>query len=288
MIYVRSHNHLGDSAILTGAVHNVKTAHPELQFAYSGWCPEIWQNNQDAIVVPNASAILVDYGHLWDEQNAIHGNVVEAFTLSLCRALAIPLVPCVTKTPVIHLTAGEREAGRDFCGKILLNANAQKQSQTKLYPYWQEVVDYLHGYDIVQTGSNERRNITNDLYGVTDMRGMTEDVRSLLAMVANCSCVVSPPSGIVNIAAAFGTPCVVVCGARESARLTDYPNMVHVVSRSCGYDGAKNGCIGFSMCKYESRPCVKPAKTSNGTICASCMEMINPCEIADAVKSIAR
>ena len=53
MIYgIYTHKHIGDSIILAGAVHNAKTAHPELQFHYDGWAKDLWLHNPDVTDEP--------------------------------------------------------------------------------------------------------------------------------------------------------------------------------------------------------------------------------------------
>jgi len=174
----------------------------------------------------------VDYGSVEDERQARYGNVVEGFTRSLCRFLGLPPIPsafAATVTPYAVLSDEEKERGAKWRGCILLNANGQTVSFSKAYPWWQDVVDELRkDFRIVQVGSRERRNISPSLRGVEDWRGKSENVREYMAMVWGCAGVISPPSGIVNIAAAFGKKGVVVCGARELPTLTAFPGMEHV------------------------------------------------------------
>lgn len=286
---VRSHTHLGDSIITAGAVRNVKAARPDLRFQYVGWCREIWANNPDTENPAPGEIVtllpLIDYGRVEEEQRASRGNVVEAFTRSLCEALGIPMVPISTRVPVAYLTDEEKERSAEWSDCILLNANGQTVSFSKSYPHWQEVVDRLAGeFRIVQVGSNERRNLSPDLTGVEDWRGKTENVRDLLCMVAGCRGVVSPPSGIVNIAAAFGTAGVVVNGARELDALTDYPNMEHVSIAwlNCGA-GKGRGWACVSLTENALRRC-RQVETWSWKKYAACMKAVEPESIAEAAR----
>lgn len=285
---VRSHKHLGDSAIAAGAVHNVKAARPDLRFKYVGWTPELWKHNPDVVEdsVPADTVLpVVDYGRLALEQRAGRGNVVEAFTRSLCDALGIPPVPTATRVPHLVLSDGEENESRKWNGSVLLNANGQTVSFSKCYPFWQEVVDALGAErPVVQVGSREKRNVSPTLRRVTDMRGMTEDLRALLCMVRGCSLVVSPPSGIVNLAAAFGTKAVVVNGARELDALTDYPNMEHVslFYGPCG-SGADWACV--SLTEDGKRPC-RDVVEIGGRHYAGCMASVSPERIVEAARRL--
>ena len=89
----------------------------------------------------------------------------------------------------------------------------------------------------------------------------------------------SPPSGIINIGAAFGKRAVVVTGARELAKLSDYPNMDFITTTCCGY-GIHEACIAL---KWEGvRRCSKPVER-NGRKFSACMDMIEPQRIVNAV-----
>lgn len=286
---VKSHNHLGDSIITAGAVHNVKLARPDLRFRYVGWCREIWQHNPDVepdTSLPTIPLPLIDYGRVIEEQRASRGNVVEAFTRSLCEALQIPLVPFSTRVPFAVLTEAEKKSSERWRDCILLNANGQTVSFSKAYPYWQEVIDSLpDDMGIIQVGSLERRNISPTLRGVIDWRGRTENVRDLLCMVYGCRGVISPPSGIINIAAAFGKPAVVVNAARELDELTDYPNMAHVsldYYTPCGL-GRKNGLACIALTDNGQRPC-KTVVSVDGQHFAGCMVEVGPERIANAAR----
>lgn len=285
---VRSHKHLGDSAIAAGAVHNVKAARPDLLFKYVGWAPELWKHNPDVVEdsVP-ADTVLprVDYGPVEEERRASFGNIVEGFTRSLCRILGIPVVPLTTVVPFAVLTEEEKERGEKWRGCILLNANGQTCSFSKVYPWWQAVVDELRkDFRIVQVGSLERRNISPSLRGVEDWRGKSENVREYMAMVWGSAGVVSPPSGIVNIAAAFGKPGVVVCGARELPALSAYPNMEHVslFYGPCG-SGADWACV--SLTEDGKRPC-RDVVEIGGRHYAGCMASVAPERIVEAARRL--
>lgn len=285
MIYgVTTHKHIGDSIILAGALHNVKAAHQELDFTYCGWGMEIWRNNPDIIfdAKPDTMLAEVHYGPVGEERAASNGNLVEGFTKMLCNHLGIEQVPIVNRLPYAVLTEAEKEASVKWNGKWLLNANCQTYSRSKGYPWWQSVVDGLKSdFEIVQVGSNESRNLSPDLFGVTDWRGKSQNLRDFLSMVYGCAGVISPPSGIVNFAAAFGKNAVVVNGARELAKLSDYPNMTFLTNECCGY-GKEQGCIALTF--GMNRSCMKPV-LRNGQQYAKCMDMISPYTIIRAVKA---
>ena len=283
---VHSWRHLGDSIISAGAVHNVKAAHPEMRFAWTGHAPEVWEHNPDVVhrEVPPPDVYLprLHYGSVELERQAARGTVVEGFTRTLCDLLGVPPVPCVTRVPYAVLSEEEKERAGRWRGALLLNANAQTLSFSKGYPHWQEVVDALAGrYTIIQVGSRERCNRSPDLRGVEDWRGRTENVRDFMVMAAGCDGIVSPPSALVNIAAAFGKKGVVLNGARELAALTAYPGMAHVSAYwpRCG-SGADWACIALRESGH--RACAQLFGNRAGWF-AACMEAIDPHAVAQTV-----
>lgn len=276
-----SHPHIGDNIICTGAIRNVKAAHPGIIFARPTVHPEIWNNNPDVLDVAGSTVPLpkITYGPLAEEQRGANGNVVEGFTKSLCQLLGIAPVPIVTRQPCLQLSDAEMEATEKWHGKIILNANCQKCSRSKGYPHWQQVCDILaKDFEIIQVGGNEPRDISPDLDGVTDMRGRTS-IRDLFVMVRGSSLVLSPPSCISNIAGAFATLQIIVNASREPDRLLDYPNAVHIshVSR-CGW-GVSTGCI---VCTFDGRRrCTDVVSRSSGQW-SRCQWETSPDDIAAA------
>lgn len=281
---LKTHCQLGDNVIVAGAVRNVKAVHPYLLFSREGASKSLWENNPDFIdESPQIMLPKVTYGSLEDEKRASHGNVVEGFTRTLCYHLGIPLVPIITRNPVLVLTDEEKESSKRWNGYWLLNANCQTYSRSKGYPHWQEVVNgLLDDIRIIQVGSNEDRNISPTLSGVIDYRGRSENLRHYLTMIYGCDGIISPPSGIMNIGAAFGKKMVIVNGAREPKRLTDYGNSIYVSTSCCGCDDT-NGCISQ---RYEGSRACRNFVVRNHLQYSRCMDMIDPSRIIDAVRKI--
>ncbi len=280
-----SHKHIGDNIICTGAVRNVRNAYPDFEFAVPDAYREVWENSPDVREVHDGDWHTeigrISYGSVNDEQHAIWGNVVEGFTHSLCFMLGIPMVPIVTRTPVLHLTDEEKEWGMQFENAIVLNANCQTCSISKGNPRWQEVVDGLDGYRIIQMGGNCPKDISPNLAGVEDWRGRTT-ARQLMAMAYGCRLVISPPSAISNIAATFSKPQVIVNASREPDKLLDYPNAVHVSHRcSCGW-GVETGCI--TLRTWGSRACPHPVRMDGIDWCQWQMET----EPEDVIRALRR
>lgn len=280
-----THPHLGDNVILTGAVHNLKMARPDLQFALpdSSYL-EVYENNTDFTKDPVFTRDIgkLVYGNLEAEKAALHGNVVEGFTLCLCSMLNIQPVPIITRKPVLILSEEEKEYSRQFADALVLNANCQTCTISKGYPHWQKVVDALkQDYRIIQVGGNCPKDLSLDLEGVEDWRGKT-NIRQLIAMIYGSRGVVSAPSSFTNIAGAFDKPQIVLNAGREADRLTDYENAMHISHKAqCGW-GIENGCV--SLRTTGKRTCTDVILKDGRTWC-KCQWETRPETIIEAVKN---
>lgn len=192
-------------------------------------------------------------------------------------------IPRTGLTPEIYLSQDERlwpspvlrEHG--FTGRYwVLNAGSKGDFPLKQYHRYQEVVDLLlekwgGALKIVQIGRPEHNHPA--LKGVLDMRGKTGD-RELYRTIYHAEGVVTCVSYPMHIAAAFGKPCVVVAGGRESTRWELYPN-----HRFLYMNGALP-CASYDGC-WKSR--LEDCSNRVGDA-PKCMEMTKPSMITEAIE----
>jgi ADP-heptose:LPS heptosyltransferase len=285
-ILLSTHRHLGDTVALTAALRNAKTALPDVLFDYDGSYRDVFANNPN--ITPfdhcdsDVTSIKVTYSP-FSQRRGDGGNLCQGY--SKCLALALQsltgvLVPMSQFTPVINLTEEEQVQYRDLERYCVINANCQKCSEVKRYPYWQQIVDACPDMKFVQVGGNEKRDVTMNLRNVVDLRGTTT-VRQLFSLVANAKYVVSPSSAVIHIAAAFknvNAYCLV--GAREPTALTKYANVGHFCS-TCGRYFSSFGCMNFYTHGIH-KTCIN-IKNINDYNYASCMCDINPKEVASCL-----
>lgn len=237
---VRPWAHIGDTLFLTGAVRNIRMAYPQIQFVWMGrdvYKPLIDRNPDFVEGQPDVVLPTVRYGD--GENVAAQGAHIQAEAKYICKALQIPPVPFKQKTPVVYLTDEEMRSGEAYKGWWLVNANYQTISVSKNYPHWVEVAEGMHamGLKFAQLGGNEERDKTVDLPHALDLRGRTS-LKQWLAMIANCDGIVSPPSGVMNAAAIWDKPMVIVTGARELPAITNYPSADYITT-DCEYKGCE-------------------------------------------------
>lgn len=284
--------HVGDSLALSCAVDNLKRAFPGVNVSYQGVHPEVFANNDQVVVGGPADLVLkvtyTDFGT--SHFGAVKWSLCEGFTRSLAQWLQVD-IPFAAKVPRLVLSEEEKSRydSEQYRGAVVLNSNIQGYCVTKGYPWWREVVELMPDARFILIGADspvERRIDAGGLSNVLDMRGRTT-LRDLMALVSVCGCVLSPASAVVHIAAALGRPSVVVIGARESRRFTDYPGALHVHSRCVCGGGTWSGSCGCTRFKFsDAKPelvCPRPVQYQ-GWAYPECMVSIPPESVADAVK----
>lgn len=170
---------------------------------------------------------------------------------------------------------------------VVILAGWQNSAPTKKWAreYWSEVIRRRPDVKFVQIG--QKKNHSEILPGAVNMIDKTS-LRDLVRLVRDARCVISPPSGVVHIAAAFRTPVIMLSGGREPATLAAYPE-TRVLSvcgggLECCRDG---GChrnhfgTGANMCAFHGRRGDEPTPTSN------CMLSVTPDAVIEAMKGLA-
>lgn len=289
-IRLKSWRHVGDTACLSAAMANLLAAHPDWEAWYCGDYAEMFEGGPFHSRPGEADRVIqLAYGDAGcREADASGGNVCEAYT----RALAWHLgedIPCVHRAPVLPEPTECMEWAGQYRGCILLNSNCQRRSLTKGYPHWGEVARLLAdaGRRVVLMGGREERDVRDGalFFGAVDLRGQTS-IRQLMALARVAACVASPASGIVHIAAAYGTPCVTVTGAREPVALTAYPAARHVSTTCAGRTayGPQRGCMHF-VADASNASCERAVRVG-GRWYPSCMAEIDPATIVSNIRGL--
>ena len=287
-ILVRTCSHLGDYVILSGAVRHFRATYPDYTFANDTRYNSIFEGNSDfgGPGVPERT-LKVEYRSFGgDDHVGNRGNLVNGALYSLCRGLGLP-APEIDNTRVCWLPEPKEDIPGEWRGVVVLNANCQECSTTKLYPHWQWVVAALPEVRFALIGGSEARDICLPVDGanVLNLRGKTS-FGQLFRLVKEARLVLSPSSAVVHIASTYGVPCLCVTGASEPTVLTDYPNVTHI-SGSCEgnarhYDG-KCGCRHFRT--TDARSCERTVQIGDRPY-ARCLSDIPPERVVEAVKRL--
>ena len=275
--------HLGDNILLTAVLENLKKAYPQVDFTiqvsqqYKG----LFEDNPNVVWFDPAEAdirIHCSYKS-FDQHTASGGNLIVGFTLHTFKFMqpyraSTPVLQC--QTPKFYFELEDNKYGDYY----VINANCQKLTQRKLYPYYQYIIDSRPDLKFVQIGGNQDRDETQQLNGIVDIRGQTS-VKSLVSVVAHSKGVICPPTGIVHIAAAFPeVKQIVLTGGTQPVKLIDYPGTMHMTAKCEQGWGITCGCLK----KVVNVP-GHPANCDHTTIInnrryVNCMCRIDPMEIS--------
>lgn len=276
-IMLHTNNHLGDVVIMSAVIANLKACYPDIEFGIDTkpCYMDVFNNNP---FISYLNPYECDYNlecvyAPFSQRTANGGSCIKAFTRNAFNSVNMVLGRnefCMVKTTAdLYPEKTENKYG-EYC---IINANCQKCSETKAYPWYQDIVDSRPDIKFIQIGGAEERDITSDLTRVIDLRGKTT-VKELIALTMHAKWVISPPSAVVHIASAFpNVKTIVLSGAREPVELTQYPNTTHLTSVCVDGWHRNKGCMKFFMRKIDSRTCER-AIIEKGRKYPQCMHRI--------------
>lgn len=281
-IMFTTNDHLGDVVIMTAVIENLKIAFPDIEFGIdTRKCyMDVFENNPNISFFDrkDANYYVGCVYQPFSQRTASGGSCIKAFTRNAFSVLGANPVFKQT-TAKFYIDKAENKYG-EYC---IINANCQKCSETKGYPYYQDVIDARPDIKFIQIGGAEERDITSDLRGVIDYRGKTT-VKELIELVSHAKWVISPPSAVVHIASAFpNVKTIVLSGAREPVELTKYPNTIHLTSVCPDGWNRNKGCMKFFMRPVDLRTCTR-AHMEKGRKYPQCMCEIKKDDICALLK----
>lgn len=243
---------LGDELMLTAVAAEARKAGRPLSILTNR--PEVWEGNTDPNhVVTNIERwfrvyfrkrIATQITHL-PYTNSIHRHIGEQIALNI--GIALP----ANWRPVYH----PREKAVGPAGAIVLQNScrgAQFSAYTKEWPFdrWQLLADRLRqdGHQLVQLGTKADPPI----HGAIDFRGTTS-LADAAATLERARLFIGLESGLMHVAAAAGTPSVIVYGGRSRPWETGYPWHWHVANAaiSCAGCALNDGCPHDVACMKD-------------------------------------
>ena len=257
-ILFSTNNHLGDAVICSTVLYNAKKSYPDVNFGFQTNYQAVFANNPHISKFDRVDyRILLEYAP-YSQRTGDGGNCVEAFNLNAKVQLERLLGrPYIFEKKVFDVYMTEHEKKNKYGDYILLNANCQTCSETKAYPWFQEIVNARRNLKFIQIGSKEDRDIQQVLTGTKNLRGKTT-IRDLITLVSNAKVIITPPSAVVHIASAFPqVKVIVISGGREPEILTKYDNTVHITSEICKPYNGKYGCMKFFTRPIDIRTCTE-------------------------------
>lgn len=199
----------GDEIALTGVVRSLKRYHPdEMIRIVRPRYPEIWSGN------PHLNIGNRDDGNLYRLDPLVHSDRIMPQSYMDQIGWKTPLED---PTPEIYLTDVERRHDfglGDVSDAIAIDTEAGWRTRRWPFSYWQELAVVLRqrGHRIIELGLNrERLRISHDV----DLVGRTPDRRLLMVLLSRLRLYIGNDSGTFHMAAAVGTPQVVLFGPKR-------------------------------------------------------------------------
>lgn len=276
-VLVRTLPWLGDN-IYTSAVMENLAATGKVKVNVLSHCTDLWENCHfldKSITEETADYIVDSCNELPWSKNTPH--IIEGTTKHIAGEINLH-IPIRYRDPVIYADLPEER--RFPFPYVILNTGWQNSAPAKkwLKKNWERLIQLCPDVQFIQIG--QKANHAEPLAGCMDLIDKTAR-KDLIHLVRDASCVISPPSGVIHIAAAFHVPFLSLAGGREPHNLAHYPcgvTLSTVGTMQC----CKNGgcrCKGFDE---GERQCKNIVTDENGEQMGACMEKITPeivCEI---------
>lgn len=245
---IRPDDGLGDTLILTPALRELKRVNPDCYVRFYTNFPTLVRDLSyiDEVLPYDAApvnSLRGDYGQLLS-----HG--MHLFRISGRRRvikLPVPLAQahlarltgcilgvkpqdvrpdCVIRRSLVNRWRQEWQSLPR--PRIVMNRNSSGSPPNKDWPgeYWNRLIDRLEPYaGVIDVGVDNPTQTDARSPNYLDLRGRTT-IDEFVAAIAAADMHVGPISGPVHVAAAAGTPSVVIYGGAEHPSNTAYPNNV--------------------------------------------------------------
>lgn len=286
-IVFRNRQAIGDILCMTAAVRDFKKAFPAVRVGVSTVAMHLWDNNPHIDHSFSDASFIKDIGPGFgtNRSNAWNIHLIDAFRLDMENKLSVKIQKGDLR-PDIWLTKAEHKRRPLIDGPYWIIAPGGAPGwPTKQYHRWQEVVNALKDrINFVQIGA--KGNPWPLLDGVVDFIGKTEDrqtgVRDLFNLFLHAQGSIGLVSMHMHLSAAFGSPCVVVAGAREPAWFTHYFGHQYISTNGTLRCGLHSSCWACKIegCKYHAE---EPKAKMIGLPVPKCVDIIEPEEVAEAV-----
>ena len=278
---------IGDILTMTAGIRDFKKQFPETRVGVSTTAMHIWDNNPhiDHTFSDSKHLLKIGPGFLTNRSNTWNLHMCNAFRVDIENKLGLSIEQGAIR-PDIWMTKEEMKRPPLIDGPYWVFVYGGEPGwQTKQYHRWQEVINLLReDIKIVQVGV--KHHPYPALNGCINYIGKTEDrntgIRDLFNIFLHAQGSIGLVSMHMHLSAAFNNPAVVLAGAREPAWFTNYFGHQYIQSNGTMFCSETKACWA---CKMEA--CRNRVKFGDIEI-PKCIEVIEPEEIADAVRKYYR
>jgi ADP-heptose:LPS heptosyltransferase len=217
---------LGDILMCTPALREYKRMHPdhEIHF-YSGYAELVAGIPYlDSVFPPSEcppDTLLLSYNHAVYKQRHFARAIGDALGVIVTDVRP----DCPVRTDLVHgFESGWRELPKPH---ILVQRRASEWTMNRNWPdeLWEKLIpELLNVGTVIEIGQTTRESPSLRAKNYLDLRNVSS--LELVASIAAADVLVGPDSGPVHVAAAVGTPAVVIMGGYLLPENTAYPNNI--------------------------------------------------------------
>ncbi len=244
--YYYTNGGIGDELMLTAIARAARRAGRPISVIAT--YPELWIGNGDPVMVAsNLERWHYSVRRGWISTDIVHLEYQTSRPEHIAAQMAAHIPVCLPQDwrPILAVEPVSREAGLI----VMQNScrGARYAASTKEWPSerWDQLARRLSPkHRICQVGSP----VDPPLPGAEDLRGRTT-LRDVAGLLARAVLFVGLESGLQHVAAAVGTPAVIIYGGRSRPAQTGYAfNRNLVREPPCAGCGLNEGCPHAVMC----------------------------------------
>lgn len=297
----------GDIMMMTAAVRDLKSSHPNIEIGVSTSCSEIWDNNPNIVKMnekdKDVKVYDVEYP-LIHNSNEGQYHFIHGFRDDFENKLDLKIKSTKFKAD-IHISDEEKswmsqveEMGvKDKFWIIMAGGKYDFTAKWWSPVYYQEVVDHFKGkITFVQCGEDGHWHPS--LKNVVSLIGKT-NLRQFIRLFYHSVGVLCPVTLAMHLAAAveskhglLNRPCVVISGGREPSQWEKYPHHRFLETNGCLKCCDNGGCWKSRCHKVgdgdkkdtDEELCLFPVKIENGIFIPKCMHMIKPTNVIRSIE----
>ncbi len=273
----------GDILMLTACVRDIKKWYPDVELGVDTSIDEIWYNNPHIsdLDKDDQSVFELDmkYDCIHQSNQDLYVHFIHGFIEDFNKKTGL-VVKLTDFKADIHLTDEEKEnpVFEDQEDKfVLMNAGGKTDYESKLWwnEAWTEVVQKCEDIQFIQVGkTDDDEHLHEEVKADNCLNKLGKtSIRDVIRLVYQSVGTLSVVTSIMHMAAAFDRHAAVVAGGHEPWWWEKYPghDYFHTI-------GALS-CCKFGGC-WEGK-----CKNKNNNNRQRCLEMIDPNNIANAIKT---
>jgi ADP-heptose:LPS heptosyltransferase len=263
---------LGDIIVFSSTIRDIHDTFPDSKIVLNVSHPDVFVNNPYVTMESGKGFFQCFYKSEQSKEgisfcHEMHKCVEEHYNININRGEPRPWLFPSTKPRNSSLI--------ELSDYVIIDAGYKTDMTAKHWGHinYQSVVNMCEDIKFVQIGRTTDRHKPLVGNNVINMLGRS-DAHDLIWLINKALCVITPVSSPLNIAGAFGTPCICLAGGREPAYRYQYDNLYWFCANDkvCLRNCVRNDCRWYTVLGQD--------------MVADCMSIITPEQISEKLKEI--